>query len=268
MKNTLRSIRLLISRAIAPSCVSEETDADRAANKKFQQRKQAVLESQYATAAKQREALVGHVSTATLQDFSSDYARNAVSSLGAWSALAKGFSDFVKNPKSESSNKFCNEFHAWNAVATNERQLDDEATLAVIARLSQVQPAKGNKQTDEVIARILKKSLDEVQADREQKAKARTAQREEHILAFNTLLWSSVWSEGEFSLPAQKVMDKLEQTLEWMAGWDSTNPAALASELLLLESDMKLVSTISRQEPADDYIDGVMAADTLTRRTA
>lgn len=268
MSFSLRSIRLAISNAIAPSCVSQETDADKAADKKFQQRKQAIMDSQYSTTKEQHDVLVGHVSTNTLLDFSSEYARNAVSSLGAWSALAKGFSDFVKNPKSESSNKFCNEFHAWNAVATDGKQMDDEATLAIIARLSQVQPAKGNKQTDEVIARILKKSLDEVQADRMAKAALRTAQREEHILGFNTLLWSSVWSDGEFSLPAQKVMDKLEQTLTWMAGWDSTNPAALASELLLLESDMKLVSTISRQESTDDYIEGVMAADTLTRRTA
>ena len=264
--NALRSIRLLVSRAIAPSCVSEETPADRAADKKFQQRKQAVLESQYTRTPVQQEVVVGHLSTEDLHDFASDYGRNAVISLGTWSAIARGFSEFVRNPKSEKLDAILGEFHCWNALASESAQMDDDQTLAVIARLSVVKPKKGNEQTDAIIARITHKSLEEVAADRLKKAEKQTKQREDAIISFNSLLWTATQGDGLATMPAQKAVDKLQQTMLWVAEWDG-EADRIASELLLLESDLKLVKQIAKKEvgATHDFEEGVMAADTLTR---
>ena len=71
-------------------------------------------------------------------------------------------------------------------------------------------------------------------------------------------------------MQAEKVLNKLEQTLLWMAGWDTTNPAALAAELLLVEADIKLIKQIAAKSvgACNDFEDGVMCADTLPRINA
>ena len=276
--NFLRNIQLAFSAKARNQFVNEVLASDKAEDRRQQAKETVIKQKQYAEPV-QNDPVVGHISTADLLDFSSRYGRRAVAELGIWSAIAKGFTAFCKDQRDPSIETFIQEFHAWNQAAdigrynaedSNVTSWNDERTLETIARMSQVKPAVGNKQTDEVIARVLKKSIEEVKADRVAKAEKKSKEREDHILAFNSLLWSSVWSEGEFSMPAQKVVTKLEQTLLWMAGWDTTNPAALATELLLLEADMTMVKNISKKEvgTTNDFEDGTMCADTLTRRFA
>lgn len=269
----LRSIRLLISRAIAPSCVSEETPADIAADRKAAAARYAaaVATTAHHSATgnlldNQHEKLVGHISTEDLSDFSSEYGRNAIISLGTWSAIARGFSEFVRNPKSEKLDAILGEFHCWNALASESAQMDDDQTLAVVARLSVVKPKKGNEQTDAIIARITHKSLEEVAADRLKKAEKQTKQREDAILGFNSALWASPQGDGVATMPAQKAFDKLQQTMLWVAEWDG-EADRIAAELLLLESDLKMVNQVAKKEAgeAHDFEEGVMAADTLSR---
>ena len=265
----INKLRNSIARAISvkadtsPAAVQQDQIADR----QEMDRRIRILDKQHATETT-REPILGSVTTEDITNFSSKYARNAVAQLGCWSAMARGFTEFVKDQKSDKVDNLCLEFHAWNAAA--ETEMSDESTLETIAKLSQVKPAKGDKQTDAIIARVLHKSVDEVRADREAKALVATKKREDMIIAFNTVLWSSVYSEGSYSLSAERVMNKLEQTLLWMAGWDTTNPSALAAELLLIEADIAYVKQLAKLEQGaeHDYEEGVMCADTLTRRTA
>lgn len=276
MFNRIRnSIASLIAVKAADTPATRAADA--AQDRQEQDRRIRILQT--TTHAEPRQVTVGHITTEDLLDFGSKYSRSAVAQLGCWSAIARGFSEFVKaggrasfdakNPKSDKLDAFCLEFHAWNAVA-GEGEMDENATLETIARLSQVKPAKGDKQTDAIIARVLNKSVEEVKADREAKAAVATKRREEGILAFNTILWSCVYSEGTYTMPAERVLNKLEQTLLWMAGWDTTNPASLAAELLLVEADMQTVKQVAAKSvgACADFEEGVMCADTISRNMA
>lgn len=267
MRSIFQNIKLAFSAKARAELISAASEQDKQADKQEQVRRTTVLDKQH-IATPDFEPIAGWITTEDLMQFNSGYARDAVASMGMWSAVARGFQEFIKNPESNRLDTLCGEFHAWNAVCTSEqKQMDDEQTLALIAKLSQVKPAKGNNQTDAILARILKKSIDEVQADREAKAKVQTDKREAHIIQFNTLLWSCVFSDNKYQMAAQKALDKLEQTLLWMASWDTTNPASLAAELLLIEADMKTVRTINKKGSGAvvDFEEGVMCSDTLSR---
>ena len=59
--------------------------------------------------------------------------------------------------------------------------------------------------------------------------------------AFNQMLWSRVDDEQvEVSMPLIKAVSKLIQTMEWVASW-SSDPAAAAGEVLLLQQDIKFL---------------------------
>lgn len=211
--------------------------------------------------------LKGHINTEDITDFSSDYVRNAIATLGAWSALAKGYNEFVKDHRSVKVGHFLNEFHAWNAVAPV--QMDEEAVMLTCARLTEVKPAKANAQTDEILARVRKCSVAEVAAKREADAAKKSRQREELLEAFVTSVWAHVFSEHTFSMPAHKVEAKIIQTLEWVASWDSNNPAQQASELLLIEDDLKLCRKIAKEdrENSEEFVEGVLTTDAMMRLT-
>lgn len=222
-------------------------------------------QKQYAEHAEPVEVLKGYISTEDVSDFSSEYVRNAVATLGAWSALAKGYNEFVKDQKSLKVGHFLNEFHAWNAVAPS--QMDEEAVLLTCARLTEVKPAKANAATDEILARVRKCSVAEVAAKREADAAKKTRQREELLEAFVAMVWSHVFSEQLFSMPAHKAEAKIIQTLEWVASWDSNNPAQQAAELLLIEDDLKLCRKIAKEDRQnhEEFVDGVLTSDAMMR---
>ena len=250
MKNLFRNIKLAFSAQARNELINDAIAADAKLDRMQREHETVVRQHQYAEQRFEQDNKVqGSVTPDDLLDFSSEYARNAVANLGSWSALAKGFSAFVRNNKDPKAEQFSHEFHAWNSVAV--KQMDEESVLTTVANLSQVKPATGNKDTDAIIARITKKTVAEVQADREAKAKIATAKREDAIINYTSLVWSCVFGDGQYSMEAQRVLDKLQQTLLWIASWDTTNPAAIAAELLLIERDIELVKGIANK-PADE----------------
>jgi len=220
---------------------------------------------QYAEPADDHEVIKGYISTEDLSDFVSEYSRNAIAGLGAWSALAKGYNEFVKDQTSAKVDTFLSEFHAWNAVSPT--QMDEEAVLMTVARLAEVKPGKANEATDAILARVRKVSIEEVAAKRLADAAKKTRIREELLEAFVAAVWSHVYSEKVFQIQAAKVEAKLIQTLEWVASWDSSNPAEQAAELLLIEADLKLVKKMAKQDKQnhEDFVDGMLTADGMMR---
>ncbi len=258
----INSIRRAIAQAIAPeTTISTPTAADHQEEKHFEQQRISGRVSQYAPKVGHQDVLRGNISVNDISDLCSDYSKGAICSLACWSALAKGFNTYIKNPKDIKLEAFLSEFHAWNAVSPN--QMDEVAVLETIARLTQVAPAKANEQTDAIIARVRKVSVTELRAEREKKAKADTARREEQLEQFATIVWSHVFSEHNFEMPAMKAEAKLIDTMQWIANWQSSNPAAQASELLLLESDLNLVRKLATRDVGnnDSFVDGTLSAD-------
>lgn len=253
----------VIAQAIAPKTVlSQPTAADHKAEAEFMNKRIQGRVSQYnQEEVGHQDVLRGHISCDDITDFISDYSKSAVCSLASWSALAKAYNAYVKNPKDTKLEAFFSEFHAWNAV--NPQQMDEVAVMETCARLTQVAPTKGNDQTDAIIARVRKVSVEELRAEREKKAKADTARREELLEQFVTAVWSHVFSEHNFQFPAAKVEAKLVDTMTWIANWQSNNPAAQAAELLLIEADLKMVRKIASRDVgnSEDFVDGVLTTD-------
>ena len=260
-RSIFTSLRLAISQAIAPKTViTEPTAKDRAVEQQFHNDRVQARVSQYAEVGHQ-DVLRGHLSCDDIGDLVSDYSKSAICSLASWSALAKAYNTYVKNPKDAKLEGYLSEFHAWNAVSPN--QMDEVAVLETCARLTQVAPTKANEATDAIIARVRKVSVAELRVERERKAKADTARREEVLEQFVTAVWSHVFSEHNFSIPAAKVEGKLIDTMSWIANWQSNNPAAQAAELLLIEADLKMIRKLASRDVgnSEDFVDGVLTAD-------
>lgn len=221
-------------------------------------------------------AYKGEFSTSHLTLLHSNRVKEAICSLGAWSALARAFNTYnqnldkpVQRRDDEKVNKLIDEFHAWNSAAEN--QMDQDSVMDLATRLADVQPPKGNTQTDSIIARVRKCSIDEVKADRERKAKIKAAIRVERITGFVEHVWSWTVVDTEYSIPMIKVINKVIQTMEWVAGWDAFDPAQVAAEILLMEDDLRTIEKLSKvknnDERASDFIDGVLTSDGMMRQT-
>ena len=263
MTTILRNIRLAFSTLINGDSAINNTTAQLAAqlNKPHHSRVVESRAKQYVETNEPVEVLKGYISTNDVSDFDSECTRNAIASLGAWSALAKGYNEFVKDQRSVKVGHFLNEFHAWNAVSP--QQMDEDAVLMTVARLTEVKPAKANEATDAILARVRKCSVADVTAKRLADAAKKTAAREELLEAFIATVWAHVFSDQLFQISAAKVEAKIIQTLEWVAGWDSSNPAGQAAELLLIESDLHMCRRIAKEDRSntEEFADGVLTAD-------
>ena len=219
-------------------------------------------------------AIKGEFSIADLDDLRSDRLKQAICSLGCWSAIARAFNQYNRQmdmPKSRQNfdqmNKLTEEFHTWNSHA-NE-QMDDDATLAVVAKLTDAVVPRGNKATDEIIARIRKCSIDDVKADRIEKALIKQRKQEGHIEAFNSYLWANTYGDDEnFSIPVAKVIMKAFQTMEWIASWDAFDPIAQAAELLLIEADIKYLEKMNKHhnDDGEKFYEGTLTTDGMMRQ--
>ena len=143
--------------------------------------------------------------------------------------------------------------------------------MDLATRLADVQPPKGNPSTDLIIARVRKCSVEDVKKDRERKAAVKAAIRVERIVGFVQHVWSWTVVETEYSIPMMKVINKVIQTMEWVAGWDSYDPAQTAAEILLMEDDLRTLEKLSKvknNDHGEDFIDGVLTADGMMRHTS
>ena len=217
-----------------------------------------------------REVLTGNFHVSDVHELSSERLQHAITGLGAWSALARAFSEYerVTGKRQLSDAKLCvlmDEFHAWNAASATP--MSPESTEEIAARLAPVAPSKGSLETDEIIAQVRGVSVLELRKQRVEQAQKKTNARIQMIQAFNDTLWGCTSTDTDYALSAAKVLDKAVQTLEWVASWESNNAAEQAAELLLIQSDIKVIKVLAKSERHnnEDYIDGVMAADTLNK---
>lgn len=222
----------------------------------------------------EKQALVaGKFYVMDLTNLSSERVRDAIASLGCWSALARGFSEYERvtgkrNLSDAKLNVLIDEFHAWNASSSARGYMNSDQLFEAVAKMSVVNAPKGSPETDAILARVKKVSVETIRADRLKKAEAKTAARIDLIEGFVALIEGSTGGTIEHhAMSSAKALDKAIQTLEWVAGWDSNNPAEQAAELLMIEDDIRLIKQLAKVEKdnGQDYEDGVMAADTLNK---
>ena len=146
--------------------------------------------------------------------------------------------------------------------------MDEEAILIATDKIAEVKPMKGSPETDAIIARVRRMSVEDIKADREAKAAKQTAERQELILGFTQSVWSFASGDMNPSIPAAKAAGKAVQTLEWVATNWQGDPAGIAAELLLIEADLKTIERMARDSESrndDTFIDGTLTGDGLIR---
>lgn len=217
-----------------------------------------------------KEMVVGKFHVSHLELMNSSYLRDAIAQLGAWAALARTFSEFerVHNKKNADFTKYkqaLNEFHAWNAATSTDKQMDEEAVILTLDRLADPVVPKGNKDTDAIIARVRKMSVEEIQAERVAQAEKKSAIRKEMLNALQAEIWKFDSDDIDPSLSSTKVAAKAVQTLEWIAKSWQGEPAGIAAELLLIEADIKVIEKLAAidedRNPDNRFIEGVLTAD-------
>lgn len=197
--------------------------------------------------------VTGKFHVSHLELLNSNYLRDAVAQLGAWAALAKVFSEYEriytrKNADQMKYHQFLNEFHAWNAATSVEKQMDDDKVVLTLDRLADPVVPKGNPETDKIIARCKGMTVEEVAAERIAKAEKKSAIRKEMIKALHAEIWQFDTDDLDPFISASKVASKAIQTLEWIATNWQGEPAGIAAELLLVEADIKMVEELAARE--------------------
>lgn len=254
----IKSLRQAIANAIAPVAVdlpNVGTEQDVVVpTPKIQHIPANVRTFSSPTQNTEQRVTVGHIALSDLEAFNSLYLRDAVAQLGAWSELAQSFSAYEKQYGRKVVDfsiyqKHLEAFHAWNAATSSEKQMDDEAVCLTLDRLAETQIQRGNKDTDAIIARIRKMSIEDVQAERITKAEQKTAKRKEMLSAIAAEVWQYSGDESiDPTIAASKVEAKAIQTLEWIANTWQGDPAGIAAELLLIEADLGYIRSQAKHE--------------------
>ena len=219
---------------------------------------------------------------------------NALAGLGVWVALAKGFGAWT-TPKTAKNAELrhtrivdaMEEFHAWNVMHVCEEQYimgsptmvegkwNQDRCEETLIKLSYVQPIASTSAAKEaltILARVRGQSIEELLDARKKAAEEQTVAKMEQITAFLNELWS--FSNDDTSvnpkMDLDKAINKIEQTLSWVAGWNTTTEAGQMtqiSELILLEQDLKYMRTL---RPAGDkgerFVDGIATSDSVMYR--
>lgn len=250
----LNNIRKTIASFIAPKAVVINATQEELAKARSITRpdmpKHILTQHERATT---QPTMAGKFHVADLERLSSDYLKDSIAQYGTWQALAKAFAEYerVTGNKNADDNKMLallDEFHSWNAATSTNKQYTEETVLDVIARLSQVPAAKGSDATDSIIARVRKCSIEEVRAARQKEAERKTALREANIEGFAGVCWQFTMNENNPFISGAKAASKALQTLEFVATSWTGDPANIAAELLLMESDIKVIEHIAKME--------------------
>ena len=231
-----------------------------------------IMDKQY-VASEDKQLIAGKFYVMDLTRLGSDRVRDAIASLGCWSAIARSFSEYERTVGHKQANDaklmvLIDEFHAWNASASARGYMGSDQLFEAVAKMSVVNAPKGSKETDAILARVKKISIEQIRAERLEKAEKKTAARIKLIEGFVALVEGFQGAEIEHhSMSSAKALDKAINTLDWVAGWDSNNPAEQAAELLMIEDDIRLIREMAKAEKRndEDYVEGVMASDTLEK---
>ena len=249
-----KSIRQSIANLIAPKAATPATISPKTTvipeGVSGQSFRKAAANSTSAT-----PVLTGKFSVSHLEVLSSQYLKDALAGLGAWSALAKMFAAYEKQQTNNKTAKDWtayeqakDEFHQWNSATSEDKQMSEEAVIIALDKIATVPVQKGSEQTDAIIARVLNKDVETVKSDRIIKANKKTAARKEMLTAIAADVWHFGAEGSEAQLAGAKAAAKAVQTIEWIASTWQGEPAAIAAELLLIESDIKLIEEIAAHE--------------------
>lgn len=221
--------------------------------------------------AKERSTGVFHCEDLML--IQNQRARTAVAGLGSWTALANAVRRFTTEMDKTASRRdpfkweqMLEEFHMWNALSP--QPMDADATLTVIEKLMIKHEPKSNSATDKIIAEVRNISVEKVREERIARTKATNLKRVEYIESFNSMLWDTAHSDDvPASLAWEKVFLKLTQTMEWIAGWDSYDPASVAAEIIEIKEDIRLLKNQEKLSNTEhkDFIDGTLTTDGMIR---
>jgi len=200
-------------------------------------------------------------------------ARTAIAGLGSWTALANAVRRFTTEMDKTASRRdpskwetMLEEFHMWNALSP--QPMDAEATLTVIEKLMIKPEPRSNSSTDKIIAEVRNISVEKVREERIERTKQTNLKRIDHIESFNSMLWSAAHTDDvPASLPWEKVFLKLSQTMEWIAGWDSYDPASVAAEIIEIKEDIRLLQNQEKLSYTEhmDFIDNTLTTDGMIR---
>jgi hypothetical protein len=241
---------------------------------------------------------MGEVTPEHLSSLRSERGKQAVASLGCWSALAKGFNQFMRTKQEHPSRQdwtkvyqHLAEFHSWNACCSEKssgyfvRQdgdaygenlgfaMSEEEVEITIAKLAILPMPKGDDKTDAILAKVRGCTVEILRKEREDDINLRSSKRLELVQEFCQMVWACSSDDPvEVSIPMAKVLNKLGQTLQWIANW-KLDPAAAASECLLLQDDIEQLSKISRKEVDHDsrhdqyFVNGMLTADGMMKQS-
>ena len=212
----------------------------------------------------------GKVRVSQIVDLSSDYLKHALLQYGAWIALAKAFSEYerIAGKRGVSDQKmasFIEEFHSFNSACDASKQMDEESVIITVDRLANVPPQKGSKETDAIIARVRKCSVEELKAQRIKQAEQASARRAELLEGFIAQVWSFTGTDVDPAIDGPKAATKALQTMDYIATQWTGNPASIAGELLLVEADIAKLERIAREDSDagtdQRFINGTLTAD-------
>ena len=221
--------------------------------------------------AKERSTGVFHCEDLML--IQNQRARTAVAGLGSWTALANAVRRFTTEMDKTASRRdpskwetMLEEFHMWNALSP--QPMDAEATLTVIEKLMIKPEPRSNSSTDKIIAEVRNISVEKVREERIERTKQTNLKRIDYIESFNGLLWEAAHSNDvPGNLVWEKVFLKLTQTMEWIAGWDSYDPASVAAEIIEIKEDIRLLKNQEKLSNTEhmDFIDNTLTTDGMIR---
>ena len=225
--------------------------------------------------AQERSTGVFHVDDLCL--IQNQRARAAVAGLGSWTALANAVRRFTTEMDKTASRRdpakwepLLEEFHMWNSASPSP--MDADATLATIEKLMVKPEPKSNSATDKIIAEVRGITPEQVREERIERTKATNLKRVHLIDDFNSMLWdASNFEDVPATLSWEKVFIKLAQTMEWIASWDSYDPASVAGEIMEIKEDVRI---LRKQEKLSntagkklDFDNGKLTADGMIRNS-
>ena len=203
--------------------------------------------------------LNGKFRVCDLELLSSQYLKDALAGLGAWSSLAVMFAAYEKQSNNRKTDKDWSSyeqakdaFHQWNAATSIDKQMSEESVIIALDKIADVPVQKGNDSTDAIIARVLNKDIETVRQDRIKKANAKTQARKEMLAHLVGDVWNFSQEGDEASISGAKAAAKAVQTIEWIASTWQGEPASIAAELLLIESDITTIEAIAQKEEEHD----------------
>lgn len=225
--------------------------------------------------AQERSTGVFHVDDLYL--IQNQRARSAVAGLGSWTALANAVRRFTTEMDKTAARRnpakwepLLEEFHMWNSMSP--QPMDADATLATIEKLMVKPEPKSNSATDKIIAEVRGITPEQVREERIERTKATNLKRVHLIDDFNSMLWdASNFEDVPATLSWEKVFIKLAQTMEWIASWDSYDPASVAGEIMEIKEDVRI---LRKQEKLSntagkklDFDNGKLTADGMIRNS-